>query len=177
MPRKVVIFALVLGLLLTICELSYAHGSQSEHDADLKYVLFGSKDKKLSGDAKDAFDLISDAAALCIDQFSPNDEAQWKSSKYEKLASSIGLTIPFEKIDLNRSNSGGSKNVTANTHREYTHQGWEYKNYPNQEFWDLRKSILIDTVQKVIFSKSDTLLDFWPWLADKVYGDHSNYNA
>lgn len=138
---------------------SFAHDDQGQHDKDLKLVLFKNQDYLLYGDKKKAFQLIADAASICIDQFSTNTSVRWKSNAYEKLDASIGLNIPFEDIDLNRTKAIDGTNITANTHRRYTHLGWDFSMYPNKEFWATRKKVLTTTVEKVLFSNDS--LPLW----------------
>ena len=63
---------------------AYAHDDQGEHDGDLRLALFGSKDR-LVGDKGTAFKAIANAAALTIDQFSPNITENKKEKVYADL--------------------------------------------------------------------------------------------
>ena len=68
MPRRILACVLSLILFLSALPVAYAHPSQNEHDDDLKKVLFG-EGYILTGEKKQIFQAIADAAALCIDQF------------------------------------------------------------------------------------------------------------
>lgn len=73
MKKRVIALLLAAAMFVMGGAPAVAHEKQDEHDKDLKYALFGSREKALSGDEKLIFDAISNAAALTIDQFSPND--------------------------------------------------------------------------------------------------------
>ena len=159
---------------------AFAHGTQDEHNKDLKYVLFGSQNKTLNAEETLLFSAIADAAALTIDQFSSNDNLKRKKADYDKLQSTLeklklpGLPVDFDKIDLNSKIVG--KNVVANSHREYTHLGWNYQGYPNEKFWEKRKRILLHTVNWTLF-QGKTLLSRIPWLSDVLYRPNEQCEA
>lgn len=145
--------AIVLSIAMLCCGLSaFAHSSQRDHDKDLKLVLFGDRDYSLRGEKGEAFKTIADAAALCIDQFSANETMQSKKGDFDVLAGSVNLSVSFEDIDLNKNNV--EESVTPNNHRMYTHQGWNSAKYRKKEFWDVRKKVLLETVQQKIFGNS-----------------------
>lgn len=156
-----------------------AHGDQSKHDRDLKHALFGSPkngflEKALTGKEKTIFEAISNAAALTIDQFSQNEQLHQKESTYNKLQSELqelglpALPNSFDNLDLNIKVAPDGKNITANSHRKYTHLGWNYKDYPNEEFWETRKQVLLHTVNWTLFN--DKALFSWiPGAADALY--------
>lgn len=83
--------------------------------------------------------------------------------------------ICINSIDLNSNVSGGS-NITANTHRSYTHQGWNYNKYPNPEFWKTRKQLLIDVVNKVFFYPKNSLARL-PWLSGILFAPSEQCDA
>ena len=182
MKRKIVACLIVFIFLICCTPLAMAHDDQAEHDGDLKYALFGDRDKILDGNERIAFRAIANAAALSIDQFSPNTESKWKyNSTYETLKndlSALGLPqipIDFDSIDLN-ANVNNGVNITANTHRSFTHQGWNYSHYPNPKIWDTRKSFLVDVVNRVLFFPKKPLIKI-PWIADFVYGSTEQCEA
>ncbi len=181
MIKRIVSLLLVVLLLFSITVCSYAHDDQKEHDADLKAALFGSRDKILTGERRTAFQAIADAAAISIDQFSPNTSLQWKKGVYEELQQELKelgvptLKVKFSDLDLN-ANVANGKNITANSHRRFTHLGWNYKNYPNMEFWNLRRQVLIDVVYNVLF-KSDSLISNIPWVSNLLMGPDEKCEA
>lgn len=151
-------FLLLLALACIICfhpTAVYGHDGQTAHDRDLKWVLFGNKNHTLPPAQQASFQIVADAVALCVDQFSPNETAQRKRDVFDRLKKTANLSIKFEDIDLNKGVDG--KNITANTHRMYTHQGWSFPMYPNPKLWAARKQLLVDTVKKQLFSKSSGL--------------------
>lgn len=182
MKKKVIALLLVAVLFVMGGAPAVAHDDQGEHDKDLKYALFGSREKALSGDEKLIFDAISNAAALTIDQFSPNDSLKWKKGVYNELQSDLQklklreLDIAFDDIDLNSKATPDGKNVVANTHRKYTHLGWNYKNYPDEEFWEKRKRVLLHTVNWTLFN--DKAAFSWvPGLSDALYSPSEQCEA
>ena len=151
-----------------------AHDDQSAHDRDLKYALFGSPNKALTGEEETIFKAISNAAALTIDQFSQNEQLHQKESTYNKLQGELqelglpALPNSFDNLDLNINVAPDGKNITANSHRKYTHLGWNYKDYPNEEFWETRKQVLLHTVNWTLFN--DKAFFSWiPGAADALY--------
>lgn len=172
--RKRIVAAFLLLVFVMGSVPAFAHDKQDEHDKDLKYALFGSREKVLSGDEKLIFNAIADAAALMIDQFSPNDTNRWKENTYNELQKNLqqlhlqSLKDSYDSLDLNNKIATDGKNITANTHRKYTHLGWNYKNYPNKEFWAKRKQVLLHTVNWTLFN--DKALFSWiPGAADALY--------
>lgn len=181
MKRKSVAFLLAFLFVMSICPLTLAHDDQKEHDADLKYAFWGDRKKELKGDEKKAFTVIANAASLSIDQFSPNDKVQWKKECYNTIQKYLcdlkvpKLNVSYEELDLSIRISG-NENVVASTHRKYTHLGWNYKEYPKQDFWMLRKKALLDSVNRVLFNPQ-SLLSWWPWLSDVFYGPSEQCDA
>lgn len=181
--KKLILF---LNICLAVCLFSplcaYAHENQREHDRDLKYALFGNPDYNLGGERKIAFQAIANGAALAIDQFTPNTENQWKRDVYEDLQTELQqldlgkLPYSFDSIDLNTNVSRDKKNITANTHRKYTHLGWNYKKYPNMDFWKKRKEMLLEVVNRVFF-KQNPLLNRIPVISDILYSPNEQCNA
>ena len=162
--RRFLAFLLFVVILILgfVCP-ALAHESQGEHDRDLKLLLFGNADCFLHGEKYDAFRAMADAASICIDQFSYNEDKESKKGEFDDLSHRVHLSVSFKDIDLNKGIDG--KNITANTHRMYTHKGWNFSEYPDKELWKRRKSIMLDTAQQKIFSHSDSI---FPWLTDKI---------
>lgn len=182
MKRRILTTLLLLMLFVGIVSSAAAHDSQSEHDKDLKLVLFGSRDKLLSGDEKEAFRAIANAAALTIDQFSANATKRSKEKEYNDLQSELQmmglpeLPVDFDSIDLNCKVTKDGKNITANTHRKYTHLGWNYNKYPDAEFWKRRKQILLHTVNWTLFN-SNAAFSWLPWVSDALYSPSEQCEA
>ena len=170
MFKKIVSILLIMLISSPLLLTALAHDDQSKHDADLKYALFGDTYYHLSGNQKIAFQAIADAAALSIDQFTPNNTAKWKKGVYERLQDNLQslklpkVSIPFDSIDLNSEKSRDG-NITANTHRKYTHMGWDYRKYPNMDFWKIRKQLLLDVVNRILFYPNSFFAKL-PWISD-----------
>lgn len=174
MKKRILAMLLLLFFVVGGTPAAFAHDSQIEHDKDLKYALFGSREKVLNGKEKKSFEAISNAAALTIDQFSPNDQQRQKESTYNKLQSELqelglpALSDSFDTLDLNINVSPDGKNITASSHRMYTHLGWNYKNYPNEAFWKKRKQILLHTVNWTLFNDK-AFFSRVPVVSDALY--------
>lgn len=181
MKRRIVAVILMMVFVVGSVPMAYAHSSQAEHNRDLKYVLFGSKEIKIENRYEE-FQAIADAAALTIDQFSPNNTARKMEDKYLELQSTLRtlgapkLPLEFDGIDLNCQVAPDGKNITASSHRSYTHLGWNYTDYPNQEFWDKRKQILLHTVNWTLF-QDNVPLAWVPWLKDVLYEPNEQCEA
>ena len=150
--RREALRIVVLSLLgvLVFAFIGAAHPTQDEHDKEIKLVLFGNADHVFfEKEERNVFKAIADATALCIDQFSPNTTAHYKEKEFQDLKDRVGLSVDFGDIDLCEGINGAS--VTANTHRRYTHLGWNHGAYPLPELWETRKQLLIDTIQKEFF--------------------------
>ncbi len=178
--RIVAVFLLLVFVMGSVP--AFAHDKQEEHDKDLKYALFDSRGKVLSGDEKLIFNAIADAAALTIDQFSTNDSLRWKEGTYNELQDDLQrlglpvLTVSFDDLNLNSRVAADGKNITANTHRRYTHLGWNYKNYPNKEFWAKRKQVLLHTVNWTLFNDK-AFFSRVPWLSGVIYSPSEQCDA
>lgn len=182
MKKRILAMLLLLVFVVGNAPAAFAHRNQNEHDKDLKYVLFGSEAKKLSGDEKLIFKAIANAAALAIDQFSADDQLRWKEKIYDELQEELKklhaseLPYSFEELDLNSNVSSDGKNVTANSHRMYTHLGWNYKGYPNEEFWEKRKQVLVHTVNWTLYN--DKAFFSWvPGAANTLYPPNEQCEA
>ena len=122
--------------------------------------------------------------AITIDQFDQNKSTK-KGSKegtYDDLQETLkNLNLPeisysFDEIDLNSSITVNGEKLNANTHRKYTHMGWNYKNYPNAEFWQKRKDVLLHTVNWTLFNDSATFKGI-PWARDWLYAPSEQCEA
>ena len=185
MIRQFQAFSLaVVVLVFGFISVSYAHGSQKEHDNDLFAVLFGDG-YNLASDKKPAFQAVADAAALCLDQFSVNETQRSKEALFKELKAREGFSMSFDDIELlNRKNG---MIVSAKTHRHYTHRGWNYtflvgsqENPSNddqsilkseQDLWLQRKKILTATVNKELFGKSSGFLGNFHLLEGRLYSE------
>lgn len=192
MKRRIIACILIVVLLFCAAPTAHAHDDQGKHDKDLKYVLFGEEfvsrengslidHNKLRGDELTAFKAIANAAALTIDQFSANTIEKKKYKTFEDLQEELAklklprLVISFDSIDLNANVSGGV-NIHANSHRCYTHQGWNYSKYPNPDFWNKRKEILINVVNEVLFYPKNPLGRV-PWLSNIIFAPSEQCEA
>ena len=167
--RRIGCFTCVLLVLLcAIPSESLAHGSQNEHDEELFDVLFG-EGYNLAADKKEIFQAIADATALCIDQFSVNETIRSKEDLFNRLKEREGFSLSFDAIELQKGTGG--INVTAKTHRRYTHRGWNFSMYPLPELWSKRKKILTATVNKELFGQSSGFLHVIPFLEGTLYSE------
>ncbi|NMD38649.1 MAG: hypothetical protein GYA87_08235 [Christensenellaceae bacterium] len=174
MKRKISTLLTFLILSLLIIPSSLAHDDQAKHDADLMCVFWGDDKVSLSSEEKIAFKIIANAAAITIDQYSLNPNGRIKEGTFNEIQEGLKyfglpeLSINFNDIDLNIKVSNDGKNISPNTHRLYTHLGWNYKKHPNNDFWKKRKHVLIDSVNRLLFN-SKKIFSWFPWASDVVY--------
>ena len=119
-----------------------------KHGKDICYVLFGKNwnASSLSDSQSEKLDALLCATQLCIDQFNGNgdgtNDLNELRANYRRMPSSI------EDINLN---AGG------NTHRRYTHRGWDEsyadvcdeKNPDWTKHWQRRKKLLTDVAEQI----------------------------
>ena len=153
--RKRIVAILVAAIVLTaIAQPAWAHGRE-QHNADIELILFGCENYKEShSSVKDSIQALEDAVYLAVDQFNGNGAKELEQLKGMGIK---GLPRSIDAFDY-PSNS---------THRDLTHRGWDFK-YPEKAHWPIRKSILTNTVQKVLFDESKPL-SWFPWLSDMLY--------
>ena len=117
---------------------------------------------------KDSVKAIEFASYLAIDQFQGNGQKQFNKLKQFGMG---GLPRKLSGIDYQYNFEGGKK-VNANTHRKYTHEGWERdysaKGKKQQEFWKKRKKVLLGTVNSIFDFNN---IAFWE------YGEKCNSMA
>lgn len=155
--RLIVVFSLLIGETL-----AYAHPEASEHDSELEKVLFEEGFSKYkSNDVKNAIKALEYASYLTIDQFGGNGEFKFKELKRMNMG---GLPWKFSTIDYNTFINHPDKKINANTHRMYTHQGWDRdyssKSKEAEKFWTNRRKILLGTVNSVFNIDSVTLFRY-----------------
>ena len=139
-------FCLMLFFVLAAPRQVFGHPGE-EHNEELEKVLFDrgdfAKGHKNDDEGKSVAALEA-AAYLCIDQF--NNQGQ------DKINILIGYGVPgARRIKLSDLNPT-KYNLSAKTHRGYTHRGWETTSYPtkeNQERFQTRKNILLGTTEKI----------------------------
>ena len=90
--RLLSVFLLFI-LSFALASNALAHDDQNAHDADLRYALFGDREKALSGKQLLSFKVIADAAAITIDQFSPSETLKWKKNVFQNLLYEVLLII------------------------------------------------------------------------------------
>lgn len=155
MKKRIVAMLLAWIVLIAIAQPAWAH-DREEHDADIEFILFGSESYKESHSSiKDSIQALEDAVYLTVDQFNGKGAEELKRLK------GMGVKALPSSID--------EFNYTSNyAHRGFTHRGWDFE-YPEEAHWPVRKRILTNTVQKVLFDE-DTPLSWFPWLSDKLCG-------
>ena len=144
MKRFVVLLTVIIILLR--CTVSvFSHG-RNEHDEELEYVLFGSRDYALTHPAiSDKIKALEDAVYLCVDQYNGVGAEQLKNLQDRKIP---GLPKSISEIDF-----------TGNySHRKYTHRGWNLTSYDVTANWPVRQKILLNTVERELFSSGKGLL-------------------
>ncbi len=137
--------ALLLSLIIafSLAVPAFAHNKEGAdgHDQIMSWILFGSKGYKSTlsktSDEFKALEALENAVALSIDQYNGNYEDELNELQAMRIC---GLPDSISEINY-RGNE---------YHRRYTHMGWNY-NYKEADIahWDVRKNILLQTVNKV----------------------------
>ena len=158
MKKRILCF-LAAGLFFCLCLcgslLPAAAYDRQQHDSDLEYILFGQRDyRKTHPRATDKIVALEDAAFLCVDQYNGTGAAELSNLRSRNVS---GLPGSVREIDF-----------TSNySHRKHTHMGWEHE-YKDQEevSWETRKSILLNTADKELFSAVKSPFSWIPWLPE-----------
>ena len=134
------LLAIVCLLLLTVTAYAHPKEGNNGHDQYMSWILFGSKTYKdtLPETSKEykAIVALENAVALCIDQYNGFYEEELKELQAMHIH---GLPDDISEIDYS-SNSH---------HRRYTHMGWDHSYPIDKGHWEIRKTILLQTVNKV----------------------------
>ena len=153
----------------------YAHPNANEHNKELESVLFERGYSKHLSKRKEYITAIEEASYLTIDQYGGRGEDTYKSLKKKKMG---GLPFKFDTIDYREDLFGNGTKINPNTHRLFTHQGWDidYGNSKVNKFWKVRKNILLGTVNSVfdfgIFSSITGYSDKCNSIAGIIYYVH-----
>lgn len=141
----------------------YAYDTD-EHSAQIEYVLFGNRDYKNTHPRhEDKVQALENAVFLCVDQFN--------GSGQDELGFLIDRGIP----DLPKSIS--EIDFTGNyAHRGPTHSGWN-AGHATKCNWPVRERILTSTVKFELFPSNDTVLTWFPWLEEKIFGEEVESRA
>ena len=125
---------------------AYAH-ERSDHNKELERVLFGTDNYKsihrndIPGKAIRA---LESAVYLCIDQFGGNGADDLETLRSYGVA---GLPKSVDELEP-------QGHLSARTHRSFSHRGWDYKYKIDKANWEVRKSILINTVESIFDFKA-----------------------
>lgn len=152
---------LAVVLIASMVSVGYAHSDthgKEVHEKKMKKILFDDENHRLMGSQKEAFDALVYASQLVLDQANGSDERYLKKLRDDYKVS--GLPKRISEIDFR---------VSAGTHRDYTHHGWDYdySNTPkpgsDEANWPLRKEILLKTTAKVFGFQKDHQFLWFKW--------------
>lgn len=162
MIKRIVAALLAIVCLLLVTVTAYAHPKEGNdgHDQYMSWILFGSKTYKdtLSATSREykAIEALENAVALCLDQYNGIYEEELEELQAMHIH---GLPDDISEIDF----SGNS------FHRRYTHMGWDHSYAIDKGHWEIRKTILLQTVNKVFGFQR--FAGKWRFvLVDKDYG-------
>lgn len=143
----------------------YAHPTAAEHDKELMSVLFEEGYSKYqSTDIKNAVNALEKASQLTVDQFGGKSE---ESFIQLRQYGSLSFLWSFEDdVDYSVDVDDEKTKINANTHRKYTHQGWDIEKHGigtknASKFWNKRRKILLNT--------ANTVFDFGPFSTSLAY--------
>lgn len=126
------------------------------HDAYMLQVLFGKdfKEENYSDKEQSAIEALEAASYLAVDQCN----AESKGNGIKELEFLVSYRVPSIPSSISEIDFSGNQ-----YHRRYTHRGWmgPYNNadrpYPDDRaHWNLRKTIMTETVKKVFGFKDDS---------------------
>ncbi len=129
------LFFVVLYLFIPVSVLA---SNRMEHDKQLERIVFGRENYYASQpkNQKKAVEALECAVFLCIDQYNNTGNNDLRTLKEYGVP---GLPENINAI-----------NYTAGyDHRKYTHIGWVPIMHPEKGEWNIRKEILLSTVNKV----------------------------
>lgn len=150
------ILLIIVTLCLSLIAPSSLASDRDVHDAYMLNVLFGNDFKEERYNTKElaAIEALEAASYLAVDQY--NAASTGNGIKELNLLS--GYRVPSIPSDISEIDFPGNQH-----HRRYTHRRWmgPYNNAerPYQDdkaHWNLRKTILIETVKKVFGLKDDS---------------------
>ena len=150
MPNRIfssVAFFLTVIFLITIPVMAH---EREGHDEDIEYVLFGDRNYNNTHPGyRNKIQAIEDATYLCVDQYNGNGKKELENLQKEKIPH---IPKSIDEFDF-KSNFA---------HRKYTHRGWNVI-YDTESHWDIRRRILSNTVDKMLFSEVKSVFDILPW--------------
>ena len=132
------LFILGLVLFFSLYSASHAHNAE-KHNQELRCVLFGPS-CKLPNDnnkTKTAIQKLYKASYLAIDQF--NGKGVTTLRELEEYGIKW-LPTNIKKINYT---------IEIDKHRMYTHRGWSHDYIIDSGHWNVRKMILLSTVNNV----------------------------
>lgn len=139
MKRRILSIFLLISILLSANTIAFAHG-RDEHNQIMSMVLFGAGDYKdglIKGSSEyNSLEALESAVTLCLDQYNGNYSDELKTLNRMHIH---GIPKDIGVIDF----SGNQH------HRKFTHQGWSHIYSPDKGNWESRKTILLQTVNKV----------------------------
>lgn len=161
MTKRIIVLLVVVAVLIAAALPAWAHGREI-HDADIEFILFGKENyKDTHPKVEDTIQALEDAVYLAVDQYNGNGTKELENLR------SIGVKNLPRSID--------EINYSANyAHRQYTHRGWNLEYTDDKANWTIRKSILKNTVQKMLFSNQKHSLD---WLIQGKKNNEEQINS
>ena len=158
MKKRSICWALALLMVMPLAIPASGHDKKG-HDKIIESILFGKENYKdtLAKDSKEyeALDSLEKAVAICLDQYNGSYAAELNDLNDRGIP---GIPDNIEKIDF-----------TGNQHhRRYTHRGWNFQYTTDLAHWDMRKTLLLQTVNHVFkFKKKMVLTDRWPFMTSE----------
>lgn len=136
--KRIVCVVLVIAALSYMAVPVHAHGAH-EHNIQLEHVLFGpnSTMTAMSSEAQNALKALEYASYLALDQYNGNGVAELLYLRDVYKVSGLPKTVDAINFQGNE------------YHRKYTHYGWNHRYVDDKANWEVRKSILLATTEKV----------------------------
>ena len=144
--RSFLFLGAALFLEAAFPRVAFAHEKRSEHDEEFEAVFLGDSKYRTNHKGRDdakAVAVLESAIYLCIDQ------VQEDGVKDLELLNEYGVRgLPKSVSEINP--PPGEKQLSGTNHHFYTHRGWDMDyGQDDKANWELRKKILLNTVEKV----------------------------
>lgn len=141
------------------------------HNKVIEYILFGKEHYKegldTDSDEYKGIKALEYAVAICVDQYN-NSYTEELDDLHDYGVRGIPDSI-YGKNGSDRNNGEDGINFHFNQHhRRYTHRGWNFQYIDDKGNWEVRKTILLQTVNKVFGFQ--WLAGKW-WFKDFGYDD------
>lgn len=180
--RIAFLLSFILVLLLIFNQNVFAYEREG-HDNLTKFILFRNLKHAEGKDnegidiikldkGKEAFEVLVSAVYLAVDQYRGENDSRSVGQSALDVLNRYGVPGMPKEIR----NSDIDLTASVNTHRNYTHRGWDfYGGVQSEKFWGKRKNVLVAAVSTVFdfdgnLKKADSFAAILYYI--HIIGDH-----